>query len=350
MSASVVLVAFQTVYYVERTTWHWNIGAVELISGVLYVALAAGLMVLISRWQVRWTFLGLALFQGLALWLLRQFPNFIRQDQHPLTRAGSRSNNDIELFVWLTLLVLGLRDVRQFANQLALLFLGIVLLGFFAFLARILFKNQVKIHFPWWHILASFLNGATETFAMLYILFVADPDNKWAIPLGYLYYALGFLAGQVLRKPLQKWLKPLSDLTLQLLGFTLGSWLLVSHFTLPLGLFIIGFVGTANSILLNHAAFQLPIGAQQNRLMVKYRNVYLGSILAQFLMLLTLGITALALQGHFLAPLTTVHRLATTNNQAAVLIMGCILALIITLDALAVFLVAPKVDEQPLYK
>ncbi|MCH4169661.1 MAG: hypothetical protein LKF36_00425 [Lactobacillus sp.] len=350
LSASVVLVAFQTVYYLERTVWHWFIGNVELLGGALYVAVMAGLMWLVSRFNSRWTFLVLALFLGLALWLLHRFPNFIHQGKQPLTRAGSQSLNDLELFMWLTLLVFSLRYVRQFATRGALLLLGIVLLGFFTFLARIILRQRITIRLPWWHIVASFLNGIVGTFAMLYLLFATDPKASWFIPISYTAYGLGFLGGQFFRRPLQKLLKPLSDLTIQLLGFVLGSWLLVFPLTLPLGLFIIGFIGTANSILLSHAAFIAPAGDLQNRLMVKYRNVNLGSILAQFLMLLLIGIVSLKRQGHFLTLLTRVNQGQTAGlTHGVVLTMGWLMAVLITLGAIAVMLLADKVNEQPLY-
>lgn len=84
--------------------------------------------------------------------------------------------------------------------------------------------------------------------------------------------------------------------------------------------------------------------------MVKYRNVNLGSILAQFLMLLLIGIVSLKRQGHFLALLARVNQGQTAGlTHGVVLTMGWLMASFITLGAIAVMVLADKVNEQPLY-
>ncbi|MFT8414071.1 MAG: hypothetical protein ABF755_08185 [Oenococcus oeni] len=67
----------------------------------------------------------LLLFVSAAFIVLRQFPNFVKQREIDIFVPNTKANTDLDLFIWLTLLVFGLRYVRFFAN-----FFGIVILLF----------------------------------------------------------------------------------------------------------------------------------------------------------------------------------------------------------------------------
>ncbi|RXT30667.1 hypothetical protein BVJ53_00165 [Lacticaseibacillus chiayiensis] len=300
--ASAFLPAYQAVYYRERRVWHWNFATIEMLGFLLYSIVTLGLILLGG--QIRTGFWVLLAFVTGGLVFLLCLPKFAKSLQTPTFVAKTSSKTDLELFFWLTAIVFCLRFTRFFANSLGVGLMVVFTFGFFLFILRIALHHQIRIDFPWWLIQSSFINGVYETFAMLYILF-AIHDQGLMIG-AYIAYGLGLILAQVVRQAIQNKFRHIANLQLQLLGFMLGSWLMLVPVVSPAGFFLIGFIGSANSILLNHQVYRFNLSTPANRLAVKYRNAYLGSILLQ----------AMLVFGGLIAALLTHTDLTSLFDQA----------------------------------
>lgn len=347
--ASAFLPAYQAVYYRERVVWHWRFGFIETIAMVLYSLGTLGLIFLAGLNATQSGFWILLLFTTGGLLAMHHLPRFVRSSDASIFVANTKSTTDLELFGWLTIVVFSLRFIRFFASPLGIGFVTFAVLGLLLFVLRIGRQHRIRIDFPWWLIQASFLNGAFETFAMLYILFAAP--GSLPMVFAYTAYGVGIMLAQIVRQPLQNSFSHLPDLQLQLIGFVIGSWLTILPHTLLLGILIIGFTGSANSILLNHQAYHLNQSTPANRLVIKYRNAYLGSISLQAMLVLgglvTAGLTRTKL-GTVLGQFNN-HVLTTTSVTPLIHLIGIVTVTILTITTIILGVRLPKLDENALF-
>lgn len=346
--ASAFLPAYQAVYYLERRIWHWNFTAIEMLGFVLYSIVTLGLILWGGQATMREGFWVLLAFVAGGLLFLIRLPQFAKSLQTPTFVAKTSSRTDLELFFWLTAIVFCLRFTRFFANALGVGLMVVFTLGFFLFILRIALHHQIRIDFPWWLIQSSFINGVYETFAMLYILFAIH--NQKLMVVAYVAYGLGLILAQIVRQAIQNKFRHIANLQLQLIGFMLGGWLIIIPGISAAGFFLIGFIGSANSILLNHQVYRFNISTPANRLAVKYRNAYLGSILLQAM--LVFGGLIAALLTH-----TDLTRLFDQANAHSSIVISDSLVQLVSLGIVVILTIVtfvlgrrlPRINERKLF-
>lgn len=350
ISASTILPTYQAVYYRERVVWHWNLGGIEIISMVIYILLTLGSLAVINDEPVQVMFRLLNGFMVLGFLIIQGFPRFVKSKSDRNFLRQTMSTSDIELFIWLTLIVFSFRFLRFFGNRIGLIGLVISIIGFGIFLIKILLKKKIEIDFPWWLIGASFLNGAYETFTMLYILCVAHTQSL--ILFSYGSYMIGLILAQFTRKIIQHLFYRISNLKFQFIVFIIGSWLITFLPTYFLGIFLISYTGSANSILLNHQVYRLQISTPANRLLIKYRNVYLGSILLQAVFIVCLLGIIFFNKDSLTTLLTTIDSQNLTLTELArhlINIEGKTVAAVLTGATVLLGIWLPGLDENNLF-
>ncbi|MFD1124969.1 hypothetical protein ACFQ22_06350 [Lentilactobacillus raoultii] len=338
MGASVILPAYQTIYYKERVLWSWNIGSVEILSMFMYIGLLALFLLLPSTQYHQMVYFSLAVFICLFGWVINMFPETVKNGASSSILPDTQSQNDIILFCILVLFLFSIRLLRFFNNSISFYGFLISFVLFLVFFTIINVKKQLKIDFPLSLVEVSILNGGYEAFLMVYLFSLNV--NHVNIVLAYTVYGAGIAAAQFLRKVVSHLFRNISELKQQLLFFVIGSWLLFFPSTILIGTFIIGYVGSANSILLNHAYFFAPVDILEDRLIVKYRNTYLGSILLQLIWGLFLFTSSLIIK-HDLIVLAINNRAIQRGNIMT--------ALFLSLTTIVLGMILPSLNERKLF-
>lgn len=183
---------------------------------------------------------------------------------------------------------------------------------------------------------------------MIYI-FVAIQNQALMIGV-YVTYGAGMILAQVIRKSVQSHFSKLSDLKVQLLGFVVWAWLMITPHLILLGILLISFFGSANSILLNHRAYYTGVTTPAQTLIVKYRNTYLGSILMQFILIIGLMGLAVMRQQDMTTVIAQISGSVAMSDTTSQLIhlAGLISVGLLTVIAGLAGRYLPAVDENPL--
>lgn len=279
LGASVVAPSYQGVYYHERLVWHWFLQRVELkalgeFSAVILVALG-----LASHFSYRWVLGVIALMVTVGLLVMRRFEPFVKQTDAAVFVPKTQSFSNLELFIWTTVMIFAVRYLHYFSARVAWFALVVAAAGLGLLVLRVLMTHQRILLMPRWLTLTALLNGSFESFVLLYLYLAVH--THWLVLLAYFSYACGLLMAQVLRRRVQSWFA-FPALKVQLVGMLIGAWLMLTPVTLLIGVWLISFFASANSILLGHAAYAQPVATPAHRLMIKYRSTYLGSIIMQF--------------------------------------------------------------------
>ena len=241
-----------------------------------------------------------------------------------------------------------LRYLRLFEAKFVWLLITVAVIGLVALILRVIITRGTKTKIPGWLLVAALINGAFETFLMLYI-FVAIQNQSLMIG-AYVTYGAGMILAQVIRRRVQGRFSKLSDLKVQLLGFVVGAWLMITPHLILLGILLISFFGSANSILLNHRAYYTGVTPPAQTLIIKYRNTYLGSILMQFILITGLMGLAVMRQQDITAVIAQISGSVAMSDTTSQLIhlAGLISVGLLTVIAGLAGRYLPAVDENPL--
>ncbi len=347
LSASVILPTYEGVYYHERVVWKWFLQGVEILTLFVTSAVILTLIAIASHFSYRSVFAIITGFVLVGLVTMMQFKPFAKQVGEPLFVPHTQSLRNLELFSWTTVMVFGLRYLRFFDKSFAWTIILVAAVGLVALVSRVLIWRSKVPGLPSWTVVSAMLNGAYETFLMLYIFLAAH--GQTVMISAYVAYGLGMMLAQIVRRPLQRSFRGMSNLKLQLLFFGLGAWLTIWPNTLLLGAFVISFFGSANSILLNHDVYLTEVSTPAHRLVVKYRSTYLGSILMQFVFIG--GMMGLSVvRDANLAQIMWQINDATISPATSqfVRLVGMVTALVLTILTAWAYWRLPDIDERPL--
>lgn len=176
---------------------------------------------------------------------MQRFEPFVKQLDESVFVEQTKSINNLELFVWATAMAFALRYLRLFEAKFVWLLITVAVIGLVALILRVIITRGTKTKMPGWLLVAALINGAFETFLMLYI-FVAIQNQSLMIG-AYVTYGAGMILAQVIRKSVQGRFSKLSDLKVQLLGFVAGAWLMITPHLILLGILLISFFGSATA-------------------------------------------------------------------------------------------------------
>ena len=347
-SASVIMPTYEGVYYHERVVWKWHLMGTEIKTLLAFSLVTVGLLTIASHFSYRFIFIVIMLFVLIGFVGMQRFEPFVKQLDESVFVAQTKSLNNLELFVWATAMAFALRYLRLFEAKFVWLLITIAVIGLVALVLRVIIMRGTKTQMPGWLLIAALINGAFETFLMLYI-FVAIQNQSLMIG-AYVTYGAGMILAQVIRKSVQRRFSKLSDLKVQLLGFVVGAWLMITPHLILLGILLISFFGSANSILLNHRAYYTGVTTSAQTLIVKYRNTYLGSILMQFILIIGLmGLSVMRQQDMttVIAQISGSVAMSDTTSQL-IHLAGLISVGLLTLIAGLAGRYLPAMDENPL--
>lgn len=347
-SASVIMPTYEGVYYHERVVWKWHLMGTEIKTLLGFSLLTAGGLIIASHFTYRLVFVVIMGFVLIGLMGMQRFEPFAKQPGEAVFVPQTKSVNNLELFIWITIMAFALRYLRLFEAKFVWQLVLIAIVGLIGLVIRVILTRGMQTNMPAWLLIAALINGAFETFLMLYI-FVAV-QNKALMIAAYMTYGIGMLLAQVMRRTIQGRFTQLSDLKGQLLGCVIGAWLMMTPYTILLGIVLISFFGSANSILLNHRAYNTGLTTPAQTLIVKYRNTYLGSILMQFILIIGLmGLAALRQQNLAAVIAQISGSVAMTNTTSQLIhLAGLISVGWLTLIAGLAGKYLPAVDENPL--
>lgn len=347
-SASVIMPTYEGVYYHERVVWKWHLMGTEIKTLLGFSLLTAGGLIIASHFTYRLVFVVIMGFVLIGLMGMQRFEPFAKQPGEAVFVPQTKSVNNLELFIWITIMAFALRYLRLFEAKFVWQLVLIAIVGLIGLVIRVILTRGMQTNMPAWLLIAALINGAFETFLMLYI-FVAV-QNKALMIAAYMTYGIGMLLAQVMRRTIQGRFTQLSDLKGQLLGCVIGAWLMMTPYTILLGIVLISFFGSANSILLNHRAYNTGLTTPAQTLIVKYRNTYLGSILMQFILIIGLmGLAALRQQNLAAVIAQISGSVAMTNTTSQLIhLAGLISVGWLTLIAGLAGRYLPAVDENPL--
>lgn len=347
-SASVIMPTYEGVYYHERVVWKWHLMGTEIKTLLAFSLITVGLLTIASHFSYRLVFIVIMLFVLIGFIGMQHFEPFVKQLDESVFVEQTKSLNNLELFVWATAMAFALRYLRLFEAQFAWLLITIAVIGLVALVLRVIITRGTKTKMPSWLLVAALINGAFETFLMLYI-FVAIQNQSLMIG-AYVTYGAGMILAQVIRKSVQGRFSKLSDLKVQLLGFVAGAWLMITPHLILLGILLISFFGSANSILLNHRAYYTGVTTPAQTLILKYRNTYLGSILMQFILITGLMGLAVMRQQDITAVIAQISGSVAMSDTTSQLIhlAGLISVGLLTAIAGLAGKYLPAVDENPL--
>lgn len=347
-SASVIMPTYEGVYYHERVVWKWYLMGTEIKTLLGFSLLTAGGLIIASHFSYRLVFVVIMGFALIGLMGMQRFEPFAKQPSETAFVPQTKSVNNLELFIWITIMAFALRYLRLFEAKFVWQLVLIAIVGLIGLVIRVILTRGMQTNMPAWLLIAALINGAFETFLMLYI-FVAV-QNKALMIAAYMTYGIGMLLAQVMRRTIQGRFTQLSDLKGQLLGCVIGAWLMMIPYTILLGIVLISFFGSANSILLNHRAYNTGLTTPAQTLIVKYRNTYLGSILMQFILIIGLMGLAVMRQQDMTAVIAQISGSVAMTNITSQLIhlAGLISVGWLTLIAGLAGKYLPAVDENPL--
>ena len=347
-SASVIMPTYEGVYYHERVVWKWHLMGTEIKTLLAFSLVTVGLLTIASHFSYRFIFIVIMLFVLIGFVGMQRFEPFVKQLDESVFVAQTKSLNNLELFVWATAMAFALSYLRLFEAKFVWLLITIAVIGLVALVLRVIIMRGTKTQMPGWLLIAALINGAFETFLMLYI-FVAIQNQGLMIG-AYVTYGAGMILAQVIRKSVQRRFSKLSDLKVQLLGFVVGAWLMITPHLILLGILLISFFGSANSILLNHRAYYTGVTTPAQTLIVKYRNTYLGSILMQFILIIGLMGLAVMRQQDMTTVIAQISGSVAMSDTTSQLIhlAGLISVGFLTLIAGLVGRYLPAMDENPL--
>ncbi|KRM23391.1 hypothetical protein [Latilactobacillus graminis] len=292
--------------------------------------------------------MGIMGFVLIGLMGMQRFEPFVKQPGEAVFVPQTKSVNNLELFIWVTIMAFALRYLRLFEAKFVWQLVLIAIVGLIGLVIRVILTRGMQTNMLAWLLIAALINGAFETFLMLYI-FVAV-QNKALMIAAYMTYGIGMLLAQVMRRTIQGRFTQLSDLKGQLLGCIIGAWLMMIPYTILLGIVLISFFGSANSILLNHRAYNTGVTTPAQTLIVKYRNTYLGSILMQFILITGLMGLAVMRQQDMTAVIAQISSsVAMTNTTSQLIHLASLISVgWLTLIAGLAGRYLPAVDENPL--
>lgn len=347
-SASVIMPTYEGVYYHERVVWKWYLMGTEIKTLLGFSLLTAGGLIIASHFSYRLVFVVIMGFALIGLMGMQRFEPFAKQPGETAFVPQTKSVNNLELFIWITIMAFALRYLRLFEAKFVWQLVLIAIVGLIGLVIRVILTRGMQTNMPAWLLIAALINGAFETFLMLYI-FVAV-QNKALMIAAYMTYGIGMLLAQVMRRTIQGRFTQLSDLKGQLLGCVIGAWLMMIPYTILLGIVLISFFGSANSILLNHRAYNTGLTTPAQTLIVKYRNTYLGSILMQFILIIGLMGLAVMRQQDMTAVIAQISGSVAMTNITSQLIhlAGLISVGWLTLIAGLAGKYLPAIDENPL--
>ncbi|WP_208422460.1 hypothetical protein [Latilactobacillus fragifolii] len=347
-SASVIMPTYEGVYYHERVVWKWYLMGTEIKTLLGFSLLTAGGLIIASHFSYRLVFVVIMGFVLIGLMGMQRFEPFVKQPGEAVFVPQTKSVNNLELFIWVTIMAFALRYLRLFEAKFVWQLVLIAIVGLIGLVIRVILTRGMQTNMPAWLLIAALINGAFETFLMLYI-FVAV-QNKALMIAAYMTYGIGMLLAQVMRRTIQGRFTQLSDLKGQLLGCIIGAWLMMIPYTILLGIVLISFFGSANSILLNHRAYNTGVTTPAQTLIVKYRNTYLGSILMQFILIIGLmGLAALRQQNLAAMIAQISGSVAMTNTTSQLIhLAGLISVGWLTVIAGLAGKYLPAIDENPL--
>lgn len=348
-SASVIMPTYEGVYYHERVVWKWHLMGTEIKTLLAFSLITVGLLTIASHFSYWLVFIVIMLFVLIGFIGMQRFEPFVKQLDESVFVEQTKSLNNLELFVWATAMAFALRYLRLFEAKFVWLLITIAVIGLVALILRVIITRGTKTKMPGWLLVAALINGAFETFLMLYI-FVAIQNQSLMIGAYVTYGAAGMILAQVIRKSVQGRFSKLSDLKVQLLGFVAGAWLMITPHLILLGILLISFFGSANSILLNHRAYYTGVTTPVQTLIIKYRNTYLGSILMQFILITGLMGLAVMRQQDITAVIAQISGSVAMSDTTSQLIhlAGLISVGLLTVIAGLAGRYLPVVDENPL--
>ncbi len=347
-SASVIMPTYEGVYYHERVVWKWHLMGTEIKTLLAFSLITVGLLTTASHFSYRLVFIVIMLFVLIGFIGMQRFEPFVKQLDESVFVEQTKSLNNLELFVWATAMAFALRYLRLFEAKFVWLLITVAVIGLVALILRVIITRGTKTKMPGWLLVAALINGAFETFLMLYI-FVAIQNQSLMIG-AYVTYGAGMILAQVIRKSVQGRFEKLSDLKVQLLGFVVGAWLMITPHLILLGILLISFFGSANSILLNHRAYYTGVTTPAQTLIIKYRNTYLGSILMQFILITGLMGLAVMRQQDMTAVIAQISGSVAMSDTTSQLIhlAGLISVGLLTVIAGLAGRYLPAMDENPL--
>ncbi|MGO3540407.1 MAG: hypothetical protein ACTIM7_05945 [Latilactobacillus curvatus] len=339
---------YEGVYYHERVVWKWHLMGTEIKTLLAFSLITVGLLTIASHFSYRLVFIVIMLFVLIGFIGMQRFEPFVKQLDESVFVEQTKSLNNLELFVWATAMAFALRYLRIFEAKFVWLLITVAVIGLVALILRVIITRGTKTRMPGWLLVAALINWAFETFLMLYI-FVAIQNQSLMIG-AYVTYGAGMILAQVIRRRVQGRFEKLSDLKVQLLGFVAGAWLMITPHLILLGILLISFFGSANSILLNHRAYYTGVTTPAQTLIVKYRNTYLGSILMQFILITGLMGLAVMRQQDITAVIAQISGSVAMSDTTSQLIhlAGLISVGLLTVIAGLAGRYLPVVDENPL--
>lgn len=347
-SASVIMPTYEGVYYHERVVWKWYLKGTEIKTLLAFSLVTISLLIIASHFSYRLVFIVIMLFVLIGFIGMQRFEPFVKQLDESVFVAQTKSLNNLELFVWATAMAFALRYLRLFEAKFVWLLITVAVIGLAALVLRVIITRGTKMKMPRWLLIAALINGAFETFLMLYI-FVAIQNQGLMIG-AYVTYGVGLILAQIIRRRVQGRFAKLSDLKVQLLGLVVGAWLMMTPYLILLGVLLISFFGSTNSILLNHQAYYTGVTTPAQTLIVKYQNTYLGSILMQFILIVGLmGLAVLRQQNMttVIAQISGSIAMTATTSQL-IHLAGLISVGFLTLIAGLAGRYLPAMDENPL--
>ncbi len=198
---------------------------VEILTSFVTSAVILTLIAIASHFSYRSVFAIITGFVLVGLVTMMQFKPFAKQVGEPLFVPHTQSLRNLELFTWTTVMVFGLRYLRFFDQSFAWTIILAAAVGLVALVSRVLIWRSKVPGLPSWTVVSAMLNGAYETFLMLYIFLAAH--GQTVMISAYVAYGLGMMLAQIVRRPLQRSFRGMSNLKLQLLFFGLGAWLTI---------------------------------------------------------------------------------------------------------------------------
>lgn len=142
---------------------------VEILTLFVTSAVILTLIAIASHFSYRSVFAIITGFVLVGLVTMMQFKPFAKQVGEPLFVPHTQSLRNLELFTWTTVMVFGLRYLRFFDQSFAWTIILAAAVGLVALVSRVLIWRSKVPGLPSWTVVSAMLNGAYETFLMLYI-------------------------------------------------------------------------------------------------------------------------------------------------------------------------------------
>ncbi len=287
--SSIILPTYQTVNYHERKYNDSNLDIVDYLICVIFIVIMIASIELTLSNFILYTFLILFICIFLAYITMDKLPHFPPKSNKSIFKMGTFSKQDLEVSIILLIIVFSFRLAKQIGYADILI---IAAISFTALMLLIIWwksKNSIQIDLPSWFITMSIFNGMCSAFIFIYsIFYVIVMKNDNTLNSIYIAFAIGLVLAQFVRKSIYKVFNFLSPLSIDIVGMCLGTALLLSNSTFDIGIGILSFFVSANSILLNHTIYNFEGILQDERLITKYRITTIGSIIQHGILILSI--------------------------------------------------------------